>query len=341
LSQIQITAMASAALPQELFDIAIPYLIADRTASRACAMVCRSWLHPARQNLFHTIYLRFRSWNIRPFLNLLQTSPEIGSYIWKVEWDLPMSPSDFPPDSELAVSVVQRLEALSSNHGTTHKMTIDMRRRQADYLFNILDHAPNIVSYITSIRWGCGDGSRQWEKSAAQSLAPRLRSIRSLTLAQWGSYPFVPTLPFQAVGGLFRTTSITTLKIENLVFVDGSQFLHFVHAFTALKHLSYGRMEWKESMSDILSKGSPKAPPLRGIALGSAHPAMSAGVVQWLLDQPVTPRLTEIGASRYVPSETNELVQRCASSLVNLTCSGEQTITIHLPNNKVSYASTL
>jgi hypothetical protein len=320
----------------------IPYFFDNQSASRACALVCRSWLHSARRNLFHNIRLRFTSWNVPPFLNLLQSNPELGSYIWKVDWDLPKSPWDLPPDSELAVSVVQLLAALSSEHDTIHEITIDMRRRQAHYLLHVLDHAPSIVSYITSIRWGCRNGSQQWEQSAAQTLASRLRSIRDLTLAQGGSCPFVSTLPFQAVGELFRSTLITTLNIKNLVFADGSQFVHFVHTFTALKHLTYESMQWEEIMPDILRKGSPKAPPLRSITLESSNqPTISVGVVQWLLDQPATPRLTTIIAWQNVPSNFNELVQRCVSSLVNLTCSGEQAINVHPLNSIILYSSTL
>jgi hypothetical protein len=334
--------MASAALPQELFDIAIPYLSEDRTASRACALVCRSWLHPARRNLFHTVYLRFRSWNITPFLHLLASNPELGSYIRKVDWDLPLSPEECPPDSDAAVSVVQLLALLSSKHGTTHRITIDMFRRQAQYLLHILDHASSITSYITWVRWGCNDGSRQWETRAARSLASRLRSIKNLTLAQWGTYPFVPTLPFQAVGDLFRPTlTITTLKMENLVFTDGSQFVHFVHAFMALQYFSYVNVKWEESMADILSKGSPKAPPLRSIALESSEPGVSAGVVRWLLDQPVIPRLATIEVSGIVPSEMHELVQRYAPSISNLTFDGKRFITVHAHTNIISCSPTL
>jgi hypothetical protein len=262
--------------------------------------------------------------------NLLKSNPKLGSYIQKDNWNLSKSPSDCSPDSELGVSLFQRLATLSSEHGTTHRIRIDTRRQQAQYLLHVLDHAPGIISCITSIRWGCENRSRQWEENAAQTLAFRLLSINDLTLAQWGSCPFVPTLPFQAVGDLFRSTSITTLNIENLVFTHGSQFVHFVHAFTALRHLSYRTMNWEEIMPNILSKGSPKAPPLRSITLGrSGQPAIPAGVVQWLIDQTITPRLATIVARQNVPSEMKQLVQRCASSLVDMTCSSEPVITVH------------
>jgi hypothetical protein len=318
--------MTSTTLPQELFDIAIRYLYDDHTASCACALVCRFWLHPARRNLFYSVRLQFNDWTVTDFLELLQSSPELGPYIQKVEWGLPMSPLDCPADSELAGLVVLRLAALSNEHGTTHSITIDMRRGHALYLLKVLNYAPSIVSHITWIRWGCRNGSNQWESSAAQSLASKLCSIKALTLAQWGSlsYPFVPAQPFQTIGGLFRPTWITTLNIENLVFTDRSQFMHFVNAFTALKHLSCKNIEWTESASDILSKGLPKAPLLRSLALGSSQPTVSAGVAQWLSDQPVTPHLVTIHVSNVIPNEMNNLVQRCAPSIINLTFSGKQ-----------------
>jgi hypothetical protein len=328
---VHISAMSSITLPQELFDIAIRYLSEDQTASRACALVCRFWLHPARQNIFQSVCLQFNDWTVADFLELLQGSPELGPYIRKVEWGLPMSSLHCPADSELAVSVVRRLAALSNDHSTTHEITIDLRRRHALYLLRILDHAPSIVSHITWICWGCGNGFRDWESDAAQALASRLRSIKDLTLAQWfgGPTPFVPTLPFQMIGDLLRPTSITTLKLENLVFTDGSQFLHFVHAFTALKHLSFEDVKWAENAADILSKGSPKAPPLQSIALKSSQPIVSAGVAKWLLDQPVAPHLETINASDIISSqEMNELVQRCAPSIINLTFRSEQVIKI-------------
>jgi hypothetical protein len=339
------SAMTSATLPQELFDVAIRYLFEDHAASCACALVCRSWLHSARQNLFHAVRLQFNDWTVTDFLALLQGSPELGPYIRKVEWGLPVSFLDCPADSELAISVVRRLAKLSNDHGTTHKITLDMRRKQDFYLLRILDHAPSIVSHITWIRWGCGNGSRDWESSTAQSLASRLRLIKDLTLAQWSgnSTLLILTLPFQMIGNLFRPTLITTLQIENLVFTDGSQFLHFVHAFTELKHLSYENMRWAENAADILSKGSPKAPPLRSVALDSSQPIVSAGLVKWLLDQPVTPCLETINASGIISSqEMNELVQRCAPSIINLTFRSEQVINIvYLCSSKAKYSPTL
>jgi hypothetical protein len=316
--------MVSAILPQEVVDIVIFCLSKDDKASRACALVCRSWVHPARCNIFRSIRIEFKDWKVTPFLDLLQSNPGLGSYIWETNWDLPVNPSwQCRIESELTVSLLLRLAALSNDHGTTHNITITMRRDHDQYVLSALDCAPSLASYIKRIRWGCEDGSTYWEESAAQSLASKLRSLKVLTLAQWGSFPFVPTLPFQAIGDLFRPTSITTLNVENLVFTDGSQFLHFVHAFTALRNLSCGNMEWMDNTANIFNKGSPRAPPLRYISLGGSPPAVFSGVVQWLLDQPVVPALKTIGASRNVPSEMNELVQRCASSIINLTCSGE------------------
>jgi hypothetical protein len=324
--------MESVAFPPELFDIVIAHLSEDRATSCACALVCRSWLHPARQNVFHTIHLKFRLWTAPAFLALLRGNPELGSYIRKVHWDLPTSGLDqCPSNSELAGALVLRLAALSSDHGTAHMITIDMRKLQAHYLLPLLRHAPSIVSHITSIRWGCGDGSTQWETRASQALAVKLSSIKVLTLAQWdqGPHQFVPTLPFQLIGGLFHSTSITTLKLENLVFTNGSQFVYFVHAFTNLNNFSHENIKWEEDTADVLSRGSPQAPPLQAIALASSQPTVSAGVVQWLLSQPVSPRLATIEASGIVPSEMNDLIQRCAPSILNLAFNGEHFITVH------------
>jgi hypothetical protein len=322
--------MTSIALPQELFDVAIRYLYGNYAASGACALVCRSWLHPARQNLFNSVDLQFNEWIFADFLELLEDSPEIGSYIQRVDWFLPPSNAQCPPESELAVSVLMCLEALSNNYGTTHSITINMRQYHDKYLLSFLSRASAIVSYVTGIRWGYGDGWRQWESNAVRALASQLRSIKVLTLSDCGYYSwYSPPLPLIVIGPLFSPTSITTLKLENVVFTDGPQFTNLVHAFIALKYFSHKHVRWVRNAANILSRGSPTAPPLRSIAFDSSHPAVSAGLVKWLLHQPVIPCLETINALGIVPSETNELVQRCAPSIINLTFKGGQVITAH------------
>jgi hypothetical protein len=314
--------MTQAMLPQELSDIVISLLFTDKTSSCTCALVCRSWLHPARCNLFHYVWLPFAvESEVTNFLNLLRESPGIGSYIREVDWILPKSPSTCPADSELTVSLLQCLAALSSDHGTTHKVAIDMRNPQAHYLLHVLGHTPSLVSHIKSIRWGCGDAI-EWAASGAQSLASMLDSVESLTVAQWGIRRFNSAVPSQVLGGLF-STSITELVLQRLVFTDGSQFRHFVHAFTALERLSYQIMHWEDSTADTTKRGLPHAPPLRCITLGAAPQAVSAEVVRWLLDQPVVPPLKSIEASSFPPNEINELIHCCASSLVTLACNGK------------------
>jgi hypothetical protein len=340
-SKAQILAMVSVMQLQELVDAIVSYFSKDSQTSRACALVCRSWAHPARRNLFHSIRLRFIVSKTESFLDLLQSNPALGAYIREVYWDLPRSASNCPIDSQLTVSLFLRLAALSNEHATIHKITIDMLRDQERYLLGVLDRVPDLIPHIKWVRWGCRNGSREWENSEAQLLASKLHSIQDLTLAQWGSFPFVPTVPFQVIGEIFRPTSITTLTIENLVFTNGSQFQHFVHAFTALQDLSYHSMEWVEDTATIWNKTSPKAPPLRCIALGRSQPAVSTGTVQWLLDQPVVPPLTTIHVSENVPSEMNELVQRCASSIIDLTCSGKQVVIVHAQTNIISHSLPL
>jgi hypothetical protein len=322
--------MTSIALPQELFNVVIRYLHCNYASSGACALVCRSWLHPARQNLFNSVDLQFNEWILKDFLELLEDSPELASYIRRVNWLLPPSNTQCPPESEIAVSVLTCLATLSNDYGTTHSITINMRRDHDKYLLSFLSHAPAIVSYVTGIRFGYGDGWGQWESSAARSLASQLRSIKTLTLSDWGFYYWrSPPLPLIAIGPLFNPTSITTLKLENIVFTDGSHLLHLVQAFTALEDLSYDNIQWPQNTVDILSRGSPKAPPLRRIVLESSHPTVSLGFVRWLLDQPITPRLATINVSGTVPSELNELIPLCASSIINLILKGEQVIDVH------------
>jgi hypothetical protein len=317
-----VPAMTHGMLLPELSDIAISHLFTDQTSSRACALVCRSWLHPARRNLFHCIWLTFAEKDVTRFLGLLRVSPGIGAYIREVHWNLPTWPSTCPADSELTVSLLRRLEALSHEHGTTHKFTIDMSNSQAHYLLHALGHAPSLVSYIKSICWGCGDGAVEWGASEAQSLASMLDSVESLTLSQWSIFRYYSVVPFEVLGGLF-STSITELVLDRLVFTDGSQFRHFVHAFTALERLSYQIMHWEDSTANTTKRGLPHAPPLRCITLGAAPQAVSAEVIRWLLDQPVAPPLKSIEASSFPPNEINELIHCCASSLVTLACNGK------------------
>lgn len=58
----------------------INQLQGDRRALKACALICQAWLHPARQNLFHTIVLDSGA-RAERLQALLYESPLLANYV--------------------------------------------------------------------------------------------------------------------------------------------------------------------------------------------------------------------------------------------------------------------
>ena len=74
-------------LPQELLDIVVDFLHADKASLRACALALREWLYPARRHLFHTLYIRG---SLGKFLTFIRCAPlSITTQIWHLQLGRP------------------------------------------------------------------------------------------------------------------------------------------------------------------------------------------------------------------------------------------------------------
>jgi hypothetical protein len=312
-----------AMLPAELVQMIIQYLKDDRKSSRACSLVCRSWVRPTRPALFSRISLRFTAERCDKFLALVRDSPVATFFIREIIWRLrPSMFGNVSSDTERAFALSRCLLSLSEAQGVTHTIVVDLRSTNAEYILQILELAPKLAVHVDTVRWGCQDGLNEWGSNVAQSLASKLNHTKNLTLEQWGRYPFQPTLPTEKLVLLFPTTHVTKLKVSSVIFRSSAHFLQFVHAFIALEDLTCPSSGWTETSEEhencVLG-----APPLHRIDFRDSD--VAEVVVGWLLAQSNALCLESLIVPSDMPHNINDLFNRCASTIRYLGLSSKST----------------
>jgi hypothetical protein len=314
--------MAFSTVPEELVDYILQYFKYDKKTSYACSLVCHAWLRPSRRNLFERISFNFNQYDCSNFLALARKSPEAVSFIRTIAWSLEYNAtSNIPSDSQLVSALIRCFLSLSEAQGTIYTATIDLTGRDAEYVLELLEHAPGIAAYIRAIQWSWGVTSSMWG-SAALSLASKLSQADTLVLEQTRAYLSNPTIPTDTLARLFPTDYVTELSLSGITFHSGTQFLRFVHAFAALETLVCENSKWEETLGDrepcLLG-----APPLRHIAFNHFSHCAQKVTLQWLLTQCNPLQLETIVAPGEMSSAFNDLLRRSAPTIRFLDFSGE------------------
>ncbi|KAI0074712.1 hypothetical protein K474DRAFT_1566573, partial [Panus rudis PR-1116 ss-1] len=72
-------------IPPEIVDTIIDHLYDDRDSLRACSLVCKTWLDPARHHLFEALQVPYYKASgdpgFIPFAEFLVGAPDVRPYI--------------------------------------------------------------------------------------------------------------------------------------------------------------------------------------------------------------------------------------------------------------------
>jgi hypothetical protein len=139
-------------LPAELVQMILQYLKDDKKSSRACSLVCRSWVHPTRPALFSRIYLRFTQEFCDKLPALVRDSPAVVPFIRNIAWPLSIRMFDsLSSTSEHMAALSRCLLSLSEAHGVTHIISVNLRTSYAHYILDMLSRAPELASSVDTV----------------------------------------------------------------------------------------------------------------------------------------------------------------------------------------------
>jgi hypothetical protein len=324
--------------PQDVVDEVVAWLpvLAGRYArcgSRNAALVCKSWLAPARRNLFHFVQIwpqhRLKDGTTRlgRLLKAIDSSREIAKYIRTIDWHWLDYKPDLTINDDFPDQTLQQLAQITHENNINHIWNLSMfdSAAQAHFLAQVLDRAPSMANYVTKIHWHCslpcGTRSSVW-LDIILGLLRRLPALNCLELLQHHSAedPFsYPILSHALCQSMCRVTS---LELPFATFSSDVELCSFLASLSSLSHVKFGAVNIAstggENTSTTKLQAISPVPPLRSVEISDP----TAGAVSFMRWLNATSQLGTL-TTMTIPAEktvASYLTQCHGVENLNITC---------------------
>lgn len=282
-------------------------------SSQNCALVCRSWLAPARRNIFRTVPILIQTRTMigitrsAKLMSALRTRVELAAYIREVVWTL--ESAEFDLDSYFPNKSLELLDEITRNHHLTH--TFSLQHWSNLHYLNILllfNRAPHVADCVHKMSYHFG-GTNDLESIRQEgflSVKERVNALQHLGLRNIFERESSTEAFFPYMRLLHRMPirSITSLHLQLCAFSSPRSFCSVLSQLESLSILKLFHIIVNKWFMEVIPehlRAYGKAPPLKCLHytfLGD--PGADEGdvvVAHWLAAQMPPIQLVELRAS--------------------------------------------